>query len=567
MSRPEGLYHFCLILARSQLNIVVLVIFGVFDRLYIVTPTQVKVSSRKIMLIRGASVLSKGRIGSTTCIPPLGVAYLAACLRQAHFDVSIVDAYGENTHKVTISHPDFDLLGLTNEEILERIPEDISIFGFSSMFSNEWIYLKELISMVKARFPNAVTVLGGEHASSLPEYSLQSCPALDYLIRGEGETPIVQFATCFFEQPSELHNVPGLAYRTETGVQLNPKGERIKILDEIPFPAWDLIPVENYLKEGIATITRKGSRVMPMLATRGCPYKCRFCSNPQMYGNRYYVRDIGEVIREIEFLKERYSITGFEFDDLTFIIRKPWVKEFCRRLLEKNIKVEWNVPTTRSEAIDEEVVELLKKSGCKNLCMTPDSGSPTMIEKMLKKVDLEHIAETVKVVLGSGVILKVNIVIGFPGERHRDVWQSIFYGMRLAFYGAHSVLFYRFTPYPGSEYFTLLQQQGKLPPPGPEFDKFLVRNIYNEMLRMESYSEYISDFWIRVYMFGGYALALLTFFAVRPWEIFKTIKRVINKNTQTQADLLILSLFERLFRRKTPEKFDRQAVGAQASAV
>jgi anaerobic magnesium-protoporphyrin IX monomethyl ester cyclase len=165
---------------------------------------------------------------------------------------------------------------------------------------------------------------------------------------------------------------------------------------------------------------------------------------------------------------------------------------------------------------------------------------------MLKRVDLDHIAKTVRTVLKSGIILKVNLVIGFPDERHRDVLQSLLYGMKLAFFGAHSVLFYRFTPYPGSEYFNQLQQEGMLPAPGPQFDRFLVTNIYNELREMKSYSRHISDRWIRIYMFGGYALAQAVYYGVRPWEILRMIGRVWRRDPLTQSELLIIGLLEKL---------------------
>lgn len=504
----------------------------------------------RIVLVRPSSVLSKGRVGSVSAAPPLGVAYLAAVLRQERFPVSIVDGFGEAPRRVT-EFPEFDVLGLRNEEIVERLPADATMFGFSSMFSNEWIYLRQLIASVKRRFPHGTMVLGGEHASALPEYSLDSCSELDYVVTGEGETPIVQLARACFAR-EQLQSVGSLYYRQGGHIRFTAKQSRLKNITDLPFPAWDLLPAENYLRDGIATITRKGQRVMPMLASRGCPYACKFCSNPAMYGVNYYVRDVDNVIDEVRWLKDRYDISGFELHDLTFIIKRPWIKQFCHRLIEEGLQMQWNVPTTRSEAIDDEVVELLKESGCRNLCLTPDSGSPRMIKEMLKNVDLSKITHTARTILTSGIVLKMNIVFGFPGERHRDVWQSIVYGMRLSWYGIGTVLFYRFTPYPGSEYFELLRRRGKLPDFGPEFDRFLVTNIYNELSEMRSYSEHISDRSIRLYLFLAYALTQLTFFLRHPLQIFKTAARVWQNVPESQSDLLILESLRRFRFRLLP---------------
>src|SRR5579883_1558944 len=304
--------------------------------------------SDKIVLIRGGSVYSKGRIGCSSVLPPLGMAYLAAVLRRAGYEPSIIDGPGEDVNRLT-PLSDFNLQGLTNEEIIQRIPKDVGIIGFSSMFSNEWINLKRLIALAKSRFPGAITVLGGEHASALPEYCLQSCPGLDYVISGEGEGPILEFADSILKGSGDVRAIGGLSYRAAGGIESNPKSPRIRDIDALPWPAWDLAPVENYLREGMANITAKGQRVMPLLASRGCPYECRFCSNPQIYGNRYYVRDVEDVVREIKSLKERFGITGFEFHDLTFITNKPWSKQLCRLMIKENLGLTWNIPTTRSE--------------------------------------------------------------------------------------------------------------------------------------------------------------------------------------------------------------------------
>lgn len=473
------------------------------------------------------------------------MAYLAAVLREEGFTVRVLDAAGEDLDRLT-EYDEFRLLGLPKEEILERIPADVAAVGISCMFSNEWIYLKEVIDAIKERFPRAVTVMGGEHASAIPAYCLESCRGLDYCICGEGEGPIVAFAKAVLRGEGDVRAVGGLAYRDGDRIVVNPQAPRLSAIDEIPFPAWDLLPVEAYLERGLATITRRGQRIMPMLATRGCPYQCKFCSNPQMYGTRYFIRDVNEVIREIKWLRETYRITGFEMVDLTFITKRPWVKEFCRRLLAEGIDLKWNVPTTRSEAIDEEVVELLKASGCANLTMTPDSGSPRMIEEMKKRVNLAHITKTVKTILRSGIVLKVNLVIGFPGERHRDVWQSLLYGIKLAIIGCPSIFFYRFVPYPGSEYYEHCRQRGDLPPYGPAFDRFLVKNIYNELGEMRSYSEHISDLMIRIYIFAGYLLTQTAYFLFRPTRILRTISNIRRNVPDSNVEILMAEVLHRL---------------------
>jgi len=164
---------------------------------------------------------------------------------------------------------------------------------------------------------------------------------------------------------------------------------------------------------------------------------------------------------------------------------------------------------------------------------------------MLKKVDLKKITEKARVILDSDMVLKMQIVFGFPGEKHRHIWQSILYGMKLAYYGVGNVLFYRFVPYPGSAYFEQLHKQGRLPPLGPEFDKFLITNVYNELSLMESYSEYVSDRWIQIYMYLAYGLSQLTFFFFHPLQMLGMLKRIIMNTPIVQSDVLYINLIRK----------------------
>ena len=134
-------------------------------------------------------------------------------------------------------------------------------------------------------------------------------------------------------------------------IQTDPR-KRIKHIDNIPWPDWKTFPIEPYLDNAVSFGPGSG-RNMPILASRGCPYECTFCSNPLMFGRRYFVREIDDLIKQIKYYIEKYKITGLQFYDLTAIVKKKWVLEFCEALKENNIKLEWSLPSgTRSEALD-----------------------------------------------------------------------------------------------------------------------------------------------------------------------------------------------------------------------
>jgi len=499
-----------------------------------------------VVLIRGPAVLSAGRIGAATACAPLGIAYLAAYILKNGKSMTIIDAYGEDPFRKTDKDGYF-IYGLLNEDVMKIIPQGAKVVGFSCMFSNEWIYLKEIIKDVRKHFPDAVIVLGGEHATALTEYCLSSCKELDYVIRGEGEWSFSYLIDFIMDGKGRIEDIGGLAYRASgEKIFINPPAGRINNLDEIPWPAWHLVPLENYLKNGIAIIGAKGSRIMPILASRGCPYSCKFCSSKRMWGRLYRIRDYENVINEIKYYKEKYNITGFELHDTTFIMNKKWTIAFAKRLIEEGLLLNWNVQATRSEAIDKDVINYLFESGCKNLTLTPDSGSKKQIIDMDKKVDLKKITERIKILNRKKIILKVNLVIGFPNERHNDIWKSILFGIKLSLLGTSNITFYRFVPYPGSDYFELLQERKMIPDYGNDFDRFLVTNIYNELSDIRSYSKNISDTLLKYYLFFGYIITQLIHLISHPWHIFKMISRIVDNKPQSQIEGLIINLMRKI---------------------
>ena len=145
-------------------------------------------------------------------------------------------------------------------------------------------------------------------------------------------------------------------------------------------------PLENYFQEGHGFGVNLG-RTMPIIASRGCPYQCTFCSNPQMWTTRYVLRNVDDVIEEVKHYIEKYDITAVQLYDLTAIVKKRWILEFLQKLIDNNINIQWDFPSgTRSEILDEDVLALLKKTGTSYLCYAPESGSTRMLKLIKKKM-------------------------------------------------------------------------------------------------------------------------------------------------------------------------------------
>src|SRR3954447_26200326 len=184
--------------------------------------------------------------------PPIGPAYLAASLRQAGHQARIVDGLGENPFQITSLFDDKVMaIGLRSEEIVDRIEGQPDLIGVSCMFSQDWPEIRRLILMVRKRFPNVPIVAGGEHITAVPEFTLQSTPEIDVCVVGEGEETIVELANAL-ETGTPFNAVKGLVVRSADGgtFSTGPR-TRIRKLDDIPWPAWDLVPLANYLDHGL----------------------------------------------------------------------------------------------------------------------------------------------------------------------------------------------------------------------------------------------------------------------------------------------------------------------------
>lgn len=168
-----------------------------------------------ITFVRGPIVSKTGSINNEST-PAIGFAYLSGYMRKQGYKPVIVDAIGEGINKVwpLKNYPGFQAQGLNFEEIIARIPKDSKVIGFSLMFSGEWPVARDLITEVRKHFPNALLVGGGEHITSLAEYSMKDCPALDVCVRGEGEQTFLEL-TKAYEETGSFKGVGGTAYLKE----------------------------------------------------------------------------------------------------------------------------------------------------------------------------------------------------------------------------------------------------------------------------------------------------------------------------------------------------------------
>jgi radical SAM superfamily enzyme YgiQ (UPF0313 family) len=412
------------------------------------------VARPKAVLIRGPLVMTANAL-TNEAVPAIGLAYVAGYVKSRGYEPVFLDSIGlalNRTYPLE-KYPGFWCQGLTVEEILEHIPFDAGVIGFSLMFSGEWPVHRDLIAAVRERFPAALLVGGGEHASALPEFVLRNSK-LDVCVLGEGEEAFFELLEARREG-RDFTQIPNLAFPDGKGgfVRTTSANARILDIDNIGWPWWPEGYLEAFWQAG-KSYGVQTKRDVPLMISRGCPFRCAFCSSPQMWTTRYVLRSVDDVLSEMHHYIDRFGATAFQLYDLTAITKRSWVIDLGRRMLAEGIRVRWSLPSgTRSEALDDEVLALLKATGCNYLVYAPESGSQRTLDAINKRVSLPALVRSVKSAKRLGLVLRCNLIIGFPAETRRAVFETVRFGLYLAALGVDEVSINIFSPYPGSALF------------------------------------------------------------------------------------------------------------------
>lgn len=474
---------------------------------------------------------------------PIGPAYVAGSLLAAGHRVAVIDALGEAPlQRGPTSNPHLIHHGLTIPEIVERIDPATDAIAFSVMFSQQWPHVDEVIRAINVALPDKPIFIGGEHVTGTWQFILDTCPPVTACAIGEGEETMVELAE-YVAGERALGDVRSIAYRVDGRAQRTEPRQRIRAIDDIPRPAWHLFPVEKYLGDGFTYGVNLG-RSMPILATRGCPYQCTFCSSPAMWTTRYYVRDVDDVVDEIASYVERYHVTNVDFYDLTAIIKRDWILKFCHELERRGLAITYQLPTgTRSEALDEEVLRALYRTGCRNICYAPESGSVRTLTRIKKKIKPERMLASIRAAKRTDIVIKANLMIGFPGETRRDLWQTIRFGMQLAWIGVEDLPLFPFIPYPGTELYDSLRAKGMLPALSIEYFAGLG---YGDLDDVRSLSEHVSSRQLAWVRFIGMAVFLLIGYVRYPWRVARSVRALVTEQSTTVVELRLVDIKRRL---------------------
>lgn len=338
--------------------------------------------------------------------PPLGIAYIASYLRQEGYSVGILDANAWN----------LDEEGL--EEAVREFQPDI--VGITSM-TIEWHNVVRAGRVVKKVSPETIVVVGGAQLSAYPEDAL-TFDCFDVGVIGDGEETFLEIVQRV-EAGASLEGIEGTVYRSNGEVKMNRSGRFFKGLDSLPFPAVDLLPLDKY------RILTVGRPFLTMVSSRGCPYRCAFCS--QVYtGGGVRLRSAENVVEEIEFYVKHYNPRELVMFDETFTINKSRILKLCELIRKKGFKFRWNI-RTRVDTVDEDILRALKSAGCYSLHMGIESGDEQILKKMQKDITLEQAEQAFKIARKLGFIVRGYFMTGYLGENLRTYRRTVEFAKKL----------------------------------------------------------------------------------------------------------------------------------------
>jgi len=366
--------------------------------------------------------------------PPLGLAYLASVLEQHAIQVDIIDA---------------PTLGMSLNDVVdkaEKTQPDIVGISILTPTASRGFATSEA---VKKLLPETLVVVGGPHSSIFPRETLIENESVDVAVLGEGEYVMLEIA-----QGRPLKEVESIAFRQNRNVVLTSPRQPIRDLDSLPFPARHLLPMDKY-KPHPNQYERLPA--VHMLATRGCPYRCAFCSKA-VFGRSYRTRSSENIVEEIKHCIEEYGAREISFVDDEFAIKRPWTIELCNRLIEENLGIVWRC-AARVDTVDKELLEKMARAGCYNISYGVESGTQVLLDIIKKDITLDQARKAVRWTKEARIGVTASFMLALPGETLDLTKKTIDFAIEL---NPDYAQFCITTPYPGTELFEQSAKYGTL---------------------------------------------------------------------------------------------------------
>jgi radical SAM superfamily enzyme YgiQ (UPF0313 family) len=361
--------------------------------------------------------------------PSLGLLHLAAQVRQHGYEPSIIES---------------DILGLEAEDVAKRVIKARPRFVGITLFTVGVAESAKIARKVKAALPATTIIVGGPHISSMGVETIERFAEFDVAVNGEGEKILIELLAAI-ERGDDLTTVRGVIYRDAMGrVRSTPAPMTPNELDDLPFPAWDLLP--NFPRGyPLAVYDYPAGPVATIAASRGCPFHCKFCDT-STFGARVRYYSPKKVFEMMKHLNTRYGVRHVLFVDDLFLASRLRTQELCNLIIESGLKMTWSC-AARVDTVKPDLLALMKQAGCWQISYGLETGSDEMLRKMDKSARVVKSEQAVNWTAAANIRVKGLFMLGYPGESSESIEMTKEFVRRIPMTIMNLT---KFTPYPGS---------------------------------------------------------------------------------------------------------------------
>jgi radical SAM superfamily enzyme YgiQ (UPF0313 family) len=379
-------------------------------------------------LIKAPYLESYGSLNTGNNYLSLGLLYMHAFLREKNVPAYFLDPEAE---------------GLSDEKVIEFIVEKESILIGINCCTSNYMQAKKIAKLVKNRFEKAYVILGGPHASAVPEIILSlDADKFDFLCIGEGEETLYELYQTLLDN-GDLSQVKGLAFKSEGQVVLNSPRPLIDTLDNLPFPSWDQVDLSKYSPQANFY---KGMPSSILISSRGCPFKCDYCQSKFVLGRRIRFHSSEYVLDQIEELYHRYGIRHFRFVDDVFTVNHDRLEQIIEGIQRKKLKIKfWCM--ARSNMVGDEMISLLKAGGLDSISIGVESGDDEILKDIGKGTTTEDAENAFYVLKKHKVESQGFFMLGFYHDTYETIMKTINFAIKL---DPDFVSYAVMIPYPGT---------------------------------------------------------------------------------------------------------------------